>query len=196
MNRRIIEMNSKTKWDRKHQKRLAQMQEFSPNVRLKDMSPYLKGGVALDLACGLGANSLFLARSHYEVQALDISEVAIKFIEEQSILHSLPINAHVCDLTNENLSLYKQGLFDLIVITYYLDRSLFPIVKSLVKEGGYFFMETFFISPQQTNQTISDQYKLLPNELLSEFNDWHILYYEENELEERQTIFCRRKNNI
>lgn len=187
-------MNSKTKWNMKHQKRLAEMQEFSPNVRLKDLSPYLKGGIALDLACGLGANSLFLARSNYKVHALDISEVAIKYLEEQSMINSLPINAQVSDLTNENLSLYKEGLFDLIVITYYLDRSLFSIVKSLVKEGGYFFMETFFISSQQPNHNISDQYKLMPNELLSEFNDWHILYYEENELEGRQTIFCRRKN--
>ncbi len=69
---------------------------------------------------------------------------------------------------------------------------MFPFVKSIIKKNGLFFMETFFRSPKNKDQSVSNQYKLDPHELLTEFADWHILYYEENELEGRQTIFCRK----
>jgi 2-polyprenyl-3-methyl-5-hydroxy-6-metoxy-1,4-benzoquinol methylase len=36
------------------------------------------GGRALDLACGLGGNAVFLARRGFEVDAVDISEVGIE----------------------------------------------------------------------------------------------------------------------
>lgn len=177
----------------KYQERLVNPPKLSPNGRLTSLSPYLKGGFALDLACGLGANSLFLAHSNYEVQSIDLSDVAVEFLNEQAKQQSLPIKVKVCDLTDKNELHFKQETFDLIVITYYLDRSLFPLVKTAVKRGGYFFMETYFVSAADNKREISDHYKLLPNELLTEFSNWTVLFYEENEQEGRQTIFCRKE---
>ncbi|WP_318502451.1 class I SAM-dependent methyltransferase [Bacillus sp. T3] len=186
-------MNSKSKWNKKYQERVVNLPKLTPNGRLTNLSPYLKGGLALDLACGLGANSLFLAQSNYEVQAIDLSDVAVNYLNEQAREQSLPIKVKVCDLTDKNELHFKQEKFDLVVITYYLDRSLFPLVKMTVKQGGYFFMETYFVSAENNNREISDHYKLLPNELLMEFGNWSVLFYEENEQEGRQTIFCRKE---
>ncbi|WP_144548263.1 bifunctional 2-polyprenyl-6-hydroxyphenol methylase/3-demethylubiquinol 3-O-methyltransferase UbiG [Bacillus sp. X1(2014)] len=186
-------MDSKTKWNNKYKDRMIDIKEPVPNPRLENLSVYLNGGTALDLACGLGGNSLFLARMNYQVHSIDISDVAINFIRERSAQDNLKIQAQVCDLTEWSNPIMTNSTYDIVVITYYLDRSLFPIVKSVTKEGGYFFMETFNQSPRIENQGVSSQYKLLPNELLAEFSDWNVLFFEENEQEGRQTIFCQRK---
>lgn len=180
------------KWNTKHKDRLDQLKEPQPNPRLKDLSTYLNGGTALDLACGLGGNSLFLARMNYQVEAIDISDVAITYIQEQAEKNQLNIQPRVGDITELTNLHWQDSTFNLIVISYYLDRSLFPVVKSLIKEDGYLFMETFYQSPQNENQGISNQYKLQPKELLAEFGDWTVLFFEENEQEGWQTIFCQK----
>lgn len=185
-------MNSRNKWNLKHQSRISQKEEWSPNERLMNNSYHLEGGVALDLACGLGANSFYLADLHYEVHALDISDVAIQYVKDEAKKRLLPIYPHLCDLIDwGNLDL-PANTYDLVVITYYLDRSLFPFVKSIIKDNGYFFMETFYDSPLNVNKQISNEYKLQSKELLSIFNGWKIHYYEENEQEGRQTILCQK----
>lgn len=185
-------MNPRNKWNRKHQERMKDLKEPEPNARLKNLSPYLTGGTTLDLACGLGGNSLFLARLNYQVQAIDISDVAVNYIQALTDKQKLTITARLCDLSEMANLDFKKSPFNLVVITYYLDRSIFPFVRSIIKDDGYFFMETFYLTPQNENQGVSNQYKLQPGELLAEFGDWKVLFFEENEQEGRQTIFCKK----
>lgn len=186
-------MDSKRKWNTKYQERMKELVEPVPNPRLKNLSAYLLGGQALDLACGLGGNSLFLAKMNYQLEAIDISDIAINFIQEQATNHNLNILPRVSDLTNGDDLHCGDNSYDLVVLTYYLDRSLFPIIKRMIKKKGYFFMETFYQSQQFENQGVSNDYKLQTQELLSEFGDWTILFFEENEQEGRQTIFCQKR---
>lgn len=185
-------VNSKTKWNSKHKERLEQLKDPVVNPRLLNLSTYLNGGTALDIACGLGGNSLFLAHKNYQVEAIDISDVAINFVQEQARSNSLNIHPRLCDLTELKHIEWQDQTFNLVVMTYYLDRSIFPIVKNLIQQDGYFFMETFLQTPQNQNEGVSNQYKLQSNELLSEFSNWKILYFEENEQDGRQTIFCQK----
>lgn len=188
-------MDSRMKWNEKHKEHLNQKKEPTANQRLEALSPYLTGGNALDIACGLGGNSLFLAKMNYQVQAIDLSDIAINYIQEQAEKRKLKIFPQKCDLTEINNLYWSDGSFNIVVITYYLDRDLFPIVKSVIKEEGYFFMETYFQSPEN-KQSISNKYKLFPQELLNEFRDWKVLYFEENENEGRQTIFCQKTGSM
>ena len=185
-------MNSKLKWNTKHKERIKQLEDPAPNPRLIKLASYLSGGNALDLACGLGGNSLFLAQKDYKVQAIDISDVAITYIQEQAANMHFSIDAKMADLTAFDHFSWDNESFDMIVITNYLDRKLFPSIKRILKEDGYFFMETYYQSPKAGNREIPTHYKLKPKELLKEFTDWQVLYYEENEHEGRQTIFCRK----
>lgn len=186
-------MDSKAKWDRKHTDRLHHNKEPVPNKRLTNLAAYLTGDSAVDFACGLGENSLYLAELNYNVKAFDISGIAVNYLREKANKDKLSVKAHACDLTHWTMLELVENSIDLLVITYYLDRQIFPFIKSIIKENGYFFMETFYLSRDKKQDNVSDQYKLHPNELLSEFATWHILYYEENEQEGRQTIFARKK---
>ncbi|MBT2644109.1 methyltransferase domain-containing protein [Bacillus sp. ISL-41] len=166
-----------------------------PNRRLLNMAAYLKGGSAIDFASGLGGNSIYLAEMGYDITAVDISEVAINYVQEQAAKRGLNITAKVTDLTKERTFL-KGHKLDLAIMTFYLDRSLFPLVKQVIKDQGYLFFETFYKHKAAVNGQVSSQYKLESNELLKEFRDWKVLFFEENEQEGRQTIFCQKKNEL
>jgi tellurite methyltransferase len=187
-------MNTKDKWNLKHMDQLTQLKEPQPNPRLMKLASYFKeGGTALDIACGLGGNSLFLAGMNNQVEAIDISDVAINYVQEQAAKDNLSVQPRVTDLTDLDTLNWPNNPFDFIVMSYYLDRSLFPIVKNVLKDGGYFFMETYYQSPYIEEKGVSDQYKLKSNELLAEFGDWKVLYFEENEQEGWQSIFCQKR---
>jgi tellurite methyltransferase len=185
-------MDARVKWNSKYKERLNDVTVPEPNTRLKNLAPYLMGGTALDLACGLGGNSLFLAQLNYNVDAIDLSDVAVNYLQQLATEQRLSIHPRLEDLTEMDSLQLKKNSFDLVVITYYLDRALFPLVKSLIKDNGYFFMETYYLSPNTDNLGVSNQYKLQPGELLEEFRDWNVLYYEENQQDGRQTIFCEK----
>ncbi|ALC91298.1 hypothetical protein AM500_16970 [Bacillus sp. FJAT-18017] len=185
-------MEDKQKWNEKYEEKLKEVRMPVPNDRLALLASYLKGGAALDLACGLGGNSLYLARLGYRVSAIDLSDTAIQYVQEQAKSYMLPIHAEVFDLTEYESLPFDEDSFELAVITNYLDRSLFPYVKSWVKKGGFVFIETFFNSPELQSQRMSKKFCLSSNELLEEFKGWKVLSFEENEHEGRQMIFCQK----
>ena len=186
-------MDPKVKWNKKYHERLRTPTEIVPNERLQSLSLYFNGGRALDWACGLGGNSLFLAKNGYDVTAIDISNVAIEFLSELASKNQLLISPQLADLTDIESVYFDEKSFDFIVVTYYLDRTIIPYLKTLLNTNGYFFMETFSLTNNNINEKISNEFKLTSNELLSIFNDSEILYFEENEKEGRQTILVRKR---
>lgn len=184
-------MDAKNKWNQKYKDRLLSNNPPATNRRLLDLSAYLNGRSAIDFASGLGGNSIYLAELGYDVTAIDISDVAISYLREQAAVRNLPISAKLADLTKESTDL-TNNQYDLAVMTYYLDRSLLPYIKQTINTDGYLFFETYYENGTNKNQHISSRYKLESNELLKEFGDWKILFFEENEQEGRQTIFCRK----
>lgn len=151
-----------------------------------------QGKTALDIACGLGGNSLYLSELGFSVIAWDISDTAIHYLNELSGKHKLTIKAEVKDLDSY---IEVNNSFDLVVDTFYLNRSLFPQIKKLVKPGGLFFMQTFFLTEVQSRSTISDQYKLKPSELKDIFANWETLHFEQDVHSGLQSILTRKKTD-
>lgn len=185
-------MQTKEKWNKKYRHRLQQSETITPNENLQRLERFLQGGTALDIACGLGRNSLYLAKQNYSVTSYDISEVAINHLCQRAEQENLPITAKVSDLANINeFTKNLTKTFDLIVNTYYLDRKLFPLIETKLKTGGYFFMETYYQSPE-ANKTIANKYKLEPQELLNQFGNWEVIHFAEDAKLGIQTILCRK----
>lgn len=73
----------------------------------------IKSGTALDLGCGPGNQSVFLAQKGFKVTGIDISPTAIKYAKENAKNANLEIDFIVADATD--LSILKNKKFDLIL---------------------------------------------------------------------------------
>jgi len=137
-------------------------------------------GDALEIACGRGANALFLARKGLKALAWDTSSVAVEQINRRAQSESLRLLAEVRDVVNEPP---QSDTFDVIVVTHFLDRGLAPRIAAALKENGLLFYQTFTRSRVSSRGPQNEDYRLGDNELLKLFAALKVLVYrEEGEL--------------
>jgi SAM-dependent methyltransferase len=140
-------LNSAENWDSKYQQATLQT-PANPSHVLKQHSRLLPfRGQALELACGLGGNARFLALCGLKTHAWDISDSALTILNNWASLNHLPIEPLITDLEQMILP-YQQ--FDVIVVSRYLDRTLFTAIQDALKPGGLLFYQTF-LGPVQDN---------------------------------------------
>lgn len=144
--------------------------------------PLYAPGRALDLACGRGRNSVYLAREGFQVAAWDRDAEALE--ELRSTAESLglaTITMQPVDL--EQAPAIPPTSFDLITVFYYLQRDLAPQIARALKPGGVLVYETFLIDNHtRFNHPRRREFCLNHNELLSLFGDLRVLAYREGTL--------------
>ena len=94
-------------------------------------------GTALDLACGSGRNSRFLAETGYDVTGIDISNVAIELASATSSRSDQKPSYEVQDLENSQI----QGNFDLIVMVRYVNFDLVSKFDAHLRPNGVLMIE-------------------------------------------------------
>ena len=145
-------------------------------------------GPALDLAAGNGRNAFHLARLGFAVDALDISDVAIAWLEEQASQRQLDVRPRWANLETE---LLPEEYYQVVVNVNYLERRTFPRIKASLIPGGLLFFET--ITRDQIDvlgHQIDPRYTLEHHELLRAFSDLRVLEYRETII---QTDTARKK---
>lgn len=163
-------MDDKTRWNQKHQNPLM------PTEPSRFLQKYVYQNVenkhALDIACGTGRHTHYLADLGYSVDAVDISDYGLSRLRSCAKIH--PIEA---DLTSY---IILSDTYDLIVNINYLERRLFPQIIAGLKKGGIIIFETF-VDPRASGYAIPSNldYLLSPNELLLSFKGFNILEYQE-----------------
>ncbi len=139
---------------------------------------HLTGGRALDAACGAGRYTLWLAALGYEVDAVDVSAVALaqlmQWAKEQGVLHA--IRAIQADLT---VWRPLPDAYDLVLVSLYLNRDLVAPLQAAVRPGGLLLYTTFHSDLLLTHGDFKPEFLLQPGELLSTFAGWEIVAYEE-----------------
>lgn len=145
-------------------------QETSP--LLKKYIGHAKVGQAIDVACGTGRNTHFLADLGFLVDAVDISDYALERIKNSATIKKIDT-----DLDKYNLTPNK---YDLIVNINYLNRRLVSQMKEALRSGGVLVFETFIVAHGDFNlPTTNLDYLLRKNELLHSFIGLDVIYYEE-----------------
>ena len=165
------------KWDTLHAGR---REEAKPSVFLQlvfeQFGSVLPPGKALDIACGRGRNSLFLAQRGFDVVAIDISPVALAEGRRRAAAKSLSISWQQADL--EQIELPGMS-YDLMVNFNYLQRSLISQIKKSLKSGGHVIFESYLIDQRIIGHPKNPAYLLGHNELLDFFRDLRVLWYRE-----------------
>lgn len=146
--------------------------DFTPEPLLFEAAEVLPPGRALDLACGPGRNSLYLAGLGWQVTAVDRSPVAIQLLRERS--GGLDIDIRQADLERGEFNLEPESA-DLICDTLYLQRDLIPAIRAALRPGGVFVGAMLL----QNDPGRESPFRLRPGELRGWFEDWKILYYSE-----------------
>jgi SAM-dependent methyltransferase len=98
-------------WDTRYEGK-ALVWSAEPNLFLPPIVEGLQPGRALDLACGEGRNSIWLARLGWRVTGVDFSVVGIEKAKKIDQNHS--VTWRVADVTEYR----PQGGFDLVIIVY------------------------------------------------------------------------------
>lgn len=137
-------------------------------------------GTALDVACGLGANAMLLARRGLMTTAWDISAVAVERLNQAAQKMELQLHAAVRDIPRQPP---PSQSYDVIVCCHYLERPLLPILCSALKPEGLLFFQTFTL--EKVDPTIgpsNPEWLLQPNELLRAFAELRVRVYREEGL--------------
>jgi SAM-dependent methyltransferase len=109
-----------------------------PNVFLSPLVETLSVGTALDIACGEGRNSLWLADRNWDVTGVDFSSVAIE--KARLLARDVSVSYEVADVT----SYEPRHSFDLVMV-FYLHlmeadtRSMLDMAAAAVAPGGTLF---------------------------------------------------------
>lgn len=162
-------IEDKKRWNEKYLQK-EDLEEVSPIIEKYISHSHI--GMALDIACGTGRNTHFLAQKGFEVDAIDISNVALDRIKK------LPtINKIEADLDKYNITPKK---YDLIVNVNYLNRRIVSQMKDGLKKGGVIIFETYLLAHGNFKiPTMNLDYLLRKNELLHAFISLDVIYYEE-----------------
>jgi 2-polyprenyl-3-methyl-5-hydroxy-6-metoxy-1,4-benzoquinol methylase len=123
-------------------------------------------GDALDLACGLGASALMMARAGLRVQAWDLSQVALDSLAKEASRTGIRISLQCRDVI---VSPPQAESFDIIHVSYFLDRGLVPRLIQALRPGGLIFYQTFTRAAVSDTGPSNPEYRLKDNELLHLF---------------------------
>jgi tellurite methyltransferase len=184
-----LSRDDQRRWDKQHGESsgLAQPASFLRQVFESD-AWQLPRGRALDIACGKGRNSLYLAELGFEVVAMDISAVALAEGRKRAELQQLRIDWRQTDLEDVRLD---DAAFDLIVNVNYLQRALIRQIKRALKPGGHVIYETYLIDQKELGHPKNPDYLLRHNELLEQFRDFRVLFYHEGKFSEGGEVSYR-----
>jgi SAM-dependent methyltransferase len=170
-----MDIDDKTRWERRY----AGRETFTPSAATPFLVAHagvLPPGKALDLAMGEGRNAIFLARRGYAVTGVDIAAAAVDRAQALAAAEGLTIETHVVDLEAYEPA---AGSFDVVVCTYYLQRSLFPRIERALRPGGMAIVETFTVDHLKHRPGFRREYLLERNELPRLLPQMRVLRYQE-----------------
>lgn len=133
-----------------------------PSKLLADWVARIPRGRALDVACGRGRNALYLAQHGFEVDAIDISPVAL----ERAAL--LPGASGVCwsnvDLDQPTPPI-PAGPYDLIVLVRYVNLRIYPMLIEQLADHGVLLTEQHLQTTAEVTGPRNPDFRVAPGAL-------------------------------
>lgn len=135
-------------------------------------------GTAVDVAGGTGRHSIWLAQRGWDVTLVDISDVGVKLALQDAAASGVKIRAIAADVLPYD---FGREHFDVTLVFYFLERSLFPALTAALKPGGLIIYKTYTREHTKFRGCSHPMYFLEPGELRQAFSGFEILHYAEKQ---------------
>ena len=152
-----------------------------PSPWVTRWAPLIPQGAVLDLACGSGRHARFLAGLGYSVTALD---------REPQVIES--VRFIQADLEGGSPWPLPGERFQGVVVTNYLHRPLFPLLKDSLAPGGVLLYETFMLGNERYGRPSNPAFLLRPGELWQAFGGLHVVAFEQGTVAEPKAAKMQR----
>ncbi len=156
--------------------------EPSPSRWIIDQSTlFSPRSLVCDVAGGTGRHAVALAAKGHRVVLVDFVEAALR----EGTRRSSAVHGVVADVRSMPL---KDGRFDGVVVTNFLDRDLIPALVALLKPAGHLLYETYttehaaLVAAGLASAPRSARYLLRPGELRALVAPLTILDYREGDI--------------
>jgi len=150
------------RWNSRYQEDSQNFIKTARSLLLEHSSILPTSGLALDIAMGLGDNSIYLSKRGMRVIGVDISLVALCKAKRK-----LPdLMAVVADLHHFYI---PNNCFDVIICFLYLQRDLWLPITQGLKIGGVLFIECLTENMLTVHPEIDPIFLLKPGELPQAF---------------------------
>ena len=133
-------------------------------------------GRALDLACGAGRNSLFLARHGFEVTGIDVSSEGLKRAAASAEREGLDVTWMRHDL-DEGLPV--SGPFNVVCLFRYVNPALVRQLPDLLATDGILMVEEHLATDQPVAGPSNPAFCVQPGELRRLLPGLDVLHQEE-----------------
>ncbi len=166
-------------WEARYRRMASSFASARRALRVLRYYSYLlpRHGLALDLACGLGANARLLASRGLEVYAWDSAAAAIDRLQALAAAEAVHVHAAVRDVV---LQPPEPEQFDIIVVGYFLERSLVPAIIAGLRPGGLLYYQSWTVEATDSEYGPRQrQWCLEPGELLGLYARLTPLIYRE-----------------
>lgn len=146
-----------------------------PTRTLRQYAEELPAGRALDVATGAARDALFLAGRGYEVDALDISRVALTLARDRAEEQGVSVNWIQADIATFPL---PEAAYDVITVSRFDARECLDALQRALVSGGVLVYNGFL---EGDDREPPANYRFAPGELRDACSALEILHYEEGD---------------
>lgn len=157
----------------------------APDPWLREAAPLFRTGLpgpALELACGLGQNALWLASLGVDALGVDASEVAVVRARAEALRRGARVSFECAELgAGKPLPRSPGPAWGAVVVLHFLDRTLFDAIQGALAPGGILAFKTHLRHPLRPagSRPRRAEFLLEPGELLGSFPGLSPLAYRE-----------------
>jgi SAM-dependent methyltransferase len=169
--------NSKEWWEQRYQGRNP-LYGKEPSAFLSEGLAYLSKGETLDIACGEGRNTAYLAMKGFAVTGLDWSETALARARELAAASGAKAEFKAQDLEFFLLPILRYST--IVLVDYHPTPSLLKNLARGLAKGGTLLVDAYQIEQIRRAPERLEPFECFrPGELLGALSDVHVLYYDE-----------------